>query len=65
MKDRSKLFMMIERKIQKKAKASFEKKKADQICALSNEVIKVTKNGKTVNDADCYEGLIILKDLIR
>ena len=64
-KNRAKLFMMIERKIQKKAKACFEKEDVDEICDYSDEVIKVTKNGKTVNDADCYEGLIILKDLIR
>ena len=64
-KNRAKLFMMIERKIQKKAKACFEKEDVDEICDYSDEMIEATKNGESRDDRDCKEGLIILKDLIR
>lgn len=63
-KNRSRLFIMIERKIQKKAKAYFEKEEADEICAYSDEMIEATKNGESRDDKDCKEGLIILKELI-
>lgn len=65
MKDRSKLFVMIERKIQKKAKACFEKEDADKICAYSDEMIQATRNGESRDDSDCDESLLILKELMQ
>ena len=64
MKDRSKLFIMIERKLQKKAKAYFEKEEAEEICALSDEMIEATRNGESRDDRDCKESLLILKELM-
>lgn len=64
MKDRSKLFIMIEQKIQKKAKAYFEKEDADEICDYSDEMIEATNDGKSRDDKDCKKGLIILKELM-
>lgn len=65
MKDRSKLFVMIERKLQKKAKAYFDKEDVDEICAYSNQMIEETENGESRDDKDCEEGLIILKELMQ
>ena len=65
MKDRSKLFVMIERKIQKKAKACFEKEDADKICAYSDEMIEAIRNGEAANEEDCDESLLILKELMQ
>lgn len=63
-KNRSRLFIMIERKLQKKAKAYFEKEDAEEICAYSNQMIEETENGESRDDKDCKEGLIILKELM-
>jgi len=56
---------MIERKLQKKAKAYFDKEDVDEICAYSNQMIEETENGESRDDKDCEEGLIILKELMQ
>jgi Holliday junction resolvase len=63
-KDRSRLFVMIEKKLQKKAKAYFEKEDADEICAYSDDLIEETEKGKTKDNNDVKLSLSDLKELM-
>ena len=64
-KDRSRLFIMIEKKLQKKAKAYFEKEDAAEICAYSDDLIEATNKGETRENEDAKLALSNLKELMQ
>jgi hypothetical protein len=64
-KDRSKLFIMIEKKLQKKAKAYFEKEDADEICAYSEDLIEMTEKGEIRDNDDTKLFLSNLRELMQ
>jgi DNA-binding MarR family transcriptional regulator len=63
-KDRSKLFVTIQEKIKKKAKAYFEEEHAKQICDYANFLIKETYEGIKPKVREIKRSLSNLKDLM-
>lgn len=62
-KNRSKLFIMLQKKIQKRAKSFLEEEQAKEICDIANDLIKDTYARMKPTNKECKECLLILNNL--
>jgi len=62
-KDRSRLFLMIQEKIKKRAKTYFEEEHAKQICDYADFLIKETEDGVKPKLSEIEKSLLNLKEL--